>query len=465
MADLHMDNTRAVDMREFNELHDMMHDSMISGPIQLRQQHLLFDQMVAYRGEVPFTEYAMNIIKTRWSLFQTQMDRYFCAFGFVIMTVKFDKVPVDSKARQQYYGEFYDPKQKVGLVPVPIIPVRGSFVLKQRMVDWDQEMFVEDLDGKERKDVFIIQSCQSELPDYLTGKFRSRLSALLPEYRELKDLEKLRRQVIISNALPPILVQRQQRSDQQHLTELSIADLRNRGGVYVDDNGFTVAEDPSGEPQTQVSETADLGALSKEIIERGTTVNRSLLTHRVQDGFQVSAHTPEAKFPIDYQQERRHFEQQVCVIILGVPLEYVQGDASGGSGALIQNESSVDKAKDRLLDHISRVSQDLELAMEQVWLRFYGEEEAQIRFHIPTPTNVDIDTILKLHDYNVLPAPLAIEEVMKRTNIDRKRMLEHVDPETHKLNRFELTVEEQRLAKRKNRKKKKDGPAKKKTNS
>ena len=431
-----MDDSRDINVRDFNDLFDLYQDSTIYAIFQLRFQQLLLGKLTVLNGEDELSDFGLDVVRTQWMSFIHQMATYFFLFGFCpYVIVKRKMLVTDAdKVRESHYGETYDPSVQYVEVDVPIVPVRGTYRVRQRIQKREQVLFAVNLDGSPAKDIRILVSNLCPLPDWMSGKLQSEGAVLLPDWRRLRQYRNLRQQVDVSNALPPIVIQRHKVTmDGQVFTELQAAHVMNlQGNLHVTPNGFVEADN---RPHN-VSETRELSDLHSQYVDRGVYVSRSLLTHQIPDGFEHVPNVPVARLDGSLTEMVSAFEEKVAGV-MRVPLGYIRGRSSGGGGApLIQNEVSTDNERIRLINNVTLIRNDLAVGLKTIWLDVYGEEDKMVHFHIPLPTTVELKSVLELLEYEALPDKVVLEEVLGILNIEHKRLAQHVDLDTHRLKRF-----------------------------
>lgn len=432
------DEVREINSQDWHDLFELFRDDIVYATFQVRFQQLLLGKLTVMNGEDNISDFGLDVVRTLWVPFIHQMAVYFCLFGFCPYVIVKKKMLVTDadKVRESQYGETYDPKVQYVDVEVPCVPVRGTYRIQQRIVKREQVLVVVDNDGTPAKDIHVVRSTMCPLPDWLSGKFQSEGAVLLDEWRRIRQFRSLRHHVDVFNSLPPIIIQRQIRNDMQAFTELQASHIAHFGGnIRVSPNGFI--EMNSGK-ETIAEETA-LGDLYHGVIQNGQCVNRSQLTHRIPDGFEYVSQVPLAHLEGRMEDMMRRFEERVCAV-LRVPHEYMYGSRSGGGsgkgGPLIQNVTSADNARIRLINNVSLNRSDLATGLKDVWLAIYGEEDRAVHFHIPLPTTVELSSILDLIEYDALPDKVAMEEILGILNIEHKRVDEHLDLNSHRLKRL-----------------------------
>lgn len=440
------DSGRFVCMNDYYDSFEMQKESVNFGTFQLRYSHLLLEQLEVYRGEQKLTDFAMRLLKQEWPSFIYQLAVHFHLHGFCPVTLSKRLVLVtdEDKARAEAYGEYHDKERQYVEVDIPIVPVLGTYEIKQRLIKFEQVPYVIDMDGNERSDIFIIKSKLCPLPDYYTGKFQSEGASLLPDWRRIQREEKITEQVRFSNALPVQMIQRQNRTDMQHFTELQASQINDLRGMEVTSTGVLVR---TNGPSAGISPAVGPGfdKLKHQILVENKFVDRSDLIHEVREGYQVAAGGNEAKLTTPIEESRTFYAQRVA-LVMRVPWSYIQGGTNKG-GALIQNQTGHDPERARLISHVSIIRDDIANAMSEIWIRMYGIEDKNVKFHIPIPTMVNPESIFEMLEYDAITDKVALEELLNHHNIQRNRVSDKIDMDRPQLKRFRLSNEEQKQMK------------------
>ena len=434
-------NVRPIHIQHYRAILGMYHqDSIVYGALGVRLQHLLLSDMKIFDGDTPITDFGARIVQLFYRPFITEMLLHYSAVGLCPYAFTWREVPVtdEDQVRKSIYGEFYDPKRQVVKVRIPVVPDLSQIRIYRKLENFDQQFFVTDEENRLLNNVWVIHSGLVSKPDWTTGLFRSEGGVLLNEYFRLKRAELLHEQVEFSNALPPILIQRQIRGDMQAYTELQAAQVMHLERVRLSPNGFLEMDSSN----KLVSDTSHFNDLATRIYEDRQYVDRSDLTHRIEDGFQVAPHVPEARAVIDIMALRERFDERVA-LVLKIEPSYLPGPSKNQPRALIDpGNATEDNGRNRLIDTLKTIRDDLAISLREVWIRNHGLMDRNVRFDIPLPTTVDLKSVLELVEYGVLPDEVAVEELLNVIKVDRKRVAKHIKPTDHKLKRFKLSTDD-----------------------
>lgn len=196
--------------------------------------------------------------------------------------------------------------------------------------------------------VHVLVSCYRSGPDYQTKLFHSKLGALLPQYRDLLEMEATTKTVAKSLGQPMTWLETAQIKDP------GTADLERR-------NAFEVDADPGTYHADQ------------EFATEVTVVNNVSF---IPAGYKMATQPRSAEAPPDMHAIRLQFVERVSTV-LGVPLTYMAAQRNASISGQ-QNVSSGKNDEMMFNQSIKTLRNDLIAAIKTAWALDNGDEEIEV---------------------------------------------------------------------------------------